>query len=220
MQKVGVPTRISAFTGIPVQVTNFPIDPVGGLSNSDYLPRRAQLARENRRFAAVMGNGSTFLAPVTAIPTTTLTMALVNAEGGKGKDYVIERAWVFHTTGTATMGGMLLGCVTEEQNPVAPPAAYGSTVISSLSGRGTTRAIFANAVTLLGAQPAWFQLTQGNPSGTTFTTTGIVSQGGSGDIEGLALIRPGHMFGMAFYSGAGTTPLYGMGVIWSEVDQH
>ena len=44
--------------------------------------------------------------------------------------------------------------------------------------------------------------------------------GGSGDIEGLALIHPGHMFGMAFYSGAGTTPLYGMGVIWSEVDQY
>ena len=56
------------------------LDFLGAVGVSPVQNAHAIRAAAGARFATVMGNGSTFLAPVTAYPTTTLTMALYNPD--------------------------------------------------------------------------------------------------------------------------------------------
>lgn len=181
------------------------------------LPRELQ-----EHFAAVNGNGSTFLAPITAYPTTTLTMALWNGEPDDGKTYVVDTAFAFLASGTPGAGGALLACVTASRQAINP-TAYANTVVGSLSGgraagasasgAGGTRAVFANAITLAGTTPPWVVLEAESAAGTgaTIATHAVVAK-----VEGRIKLPPGWMLGLSYLSGAGTTPLFGFGVTWYE----
>ena len=170
-------------------------------------------------FHAVMGSG-TFLAPVTAYPTTTLTMALWNSS----VDRVLKPKSVhsFLASGTPGAGGALLACVTSVQQ-VRPTLStgdnggYAGVVVSNLGSRGSpgdTQAAFLNAITLTGKQPAWIVVGAESEAGTGAT---IASHALVADVSGLDLeVLPGHMLGITYLSGAGTTPLYGFGVTWDE----
>lgn len=171
-------------------------------------------------FHAVMGNGSTFLAPVTAYPTTTLTMALYNPAADRVLK--VKQLTEFLASGTPGAGGALLACVTgvAQARPTLSTGAnggYAGTVISALNSRGVpgdTQALLINAITLTGPQPAWFVAGAEPAAGTgaTIGTHGLVADVESWEIE----IYPGHMLGITYLSGAGTTPLYGFGVTWKE----
>lgn len=179
----------------------------------------ADYANEGQAFSANMGQGSTFLAPVTAWPALTLTMALWNPE--RYKRYRIFRVFAFLASGTPDQNGSLVVCVTkiEQARPTLSTghnAGYASTIVGSLDGRGqgSTRAVFINAIAATGEQPAWFVAASepGSSTGATIASHGVIS----GDLGGAPIVEPGNMLGLAMVSGAGATPLYGFGVQWGE----
>lgn len=179
-------------------------------------------AASGRRLAAVNGNGSTFLAPITAYPTTTLTMALYNP-AESGRRYYIDKLFSFLASGTPGVGGLLLACVTSvaQARPTLSTGAnggYAGTVISALNGSGApgdTQAAFVTNITLTGAQPAWVPVAS-EPAATVAATIG--THGLIGEVGGGMEIRPGSMLGLAYLSAAGTTPLFGFGAIWDEYE--
>jgi hypothetical protein len=61
--------------------------------------------------------------------------------------------------------------------------------------------------------PAWFAV------GSSFQAAAAnVGQGdGYADIEGGILVPPRHALGLGILSGTGTSPLYGISVIWTEL---
>jgi hypothetical protein len=196
------------------------LDFLGNPAFSEVLPPKALRAAAGVRFNAVMGNGSTFLAPITAFPTTTLTMALWNSEPDGGKSYFIDRLYSFLASGTPGAGGCLLACVTKERQ-TAPTLStgdnlgYANTKIGGLSGKsaGASKAVFINAITALSA-PAWF-VAEAEPSAGTGAT--IATHAVTAELQGGVVVPPGYMLGLAYLSAAGTSPLYGFGVVWDEI---
>lgn len=177
-------------------------------------PSYVELNRANKIFGAVVGNGATFKAPVTAVPTTTATWAIWNGEPDGGKSYVILQAGFFLASGTAAVGASLIAAVSNIRH--ATQSAYASTVIHSMGGGGkTTKAVLANAVTIAGTQPPWVQLAaDGSLTAAATIGQGLVAR----DLGGLYLVRPGGVFALDVLSGTGTTALYGVSVIWAELE--
>lgn len=185
---------------------SFPVAPVE--------PPNAEAARAGRRFGGgcqIIANG---IAPVTAIPTTTATLALYNGEEDGGASYLIDRLNFWLGSGTPTAGATLM--VAESAGPIAtvPTAMATGYEAASLSGSSSgTKALFATAVTLP-LNPTWvgilstFQLAAAN-----------VGQGdGWAQLDGGILIRPRRALGIAILSGTGTSPLYGVSVQWTELE--
>ena len=175
-------------------------------------------------YHAVMGNGSTFLAPVTAYPTLTLTMALWNPE--KSRKLKVKRLHYFLASGTPTAGSALVACVTpvSQARPTLSTGAnggYASTVVSSLSGGGApgdTKAVFINAITATGPQPAW-AVVGGNTAGEGLAAAVFPGHLGAFDVSDYDfVIGEGKMLGLAILSGTGTTPLFGFGVTFEDED--
>jgi hypothetical protein len=191
----------------------------GSIAVAVVEPFKKERRRAGAGFAAVNGNGSTFLAPVQAFPTTTLTMALWN--GDKKKSYFIDTISAFLASGTPDVGGALLACVTRESQ-AAPTLStgdnggYANTKIGGLSGKlpGATNAVFATAITALSA-PAW-QVVDAKPQVTA--TAKIAAAAFQANIDGGIVVPPGYMLGLTVLAGAGTTPLFGFGVTWDELD--
>ena len=197
------------------------LDFLGAMCVNQVLSPRSLRAAAGARFAGVMGSGSTFLAPVTAYPTTTLTMALWNGDPAGGRSYFIDRITAVVASGTPVVGGALLACVTTvaQARPTLSTGGnggYANTIISGLSGYkgGSSNGILINAITLTGDQPAWFVAAH-QPSNTA--TANIAATGFVAELDGGVLVPPGYMLGMAVLSAAGTTPLYSFGVTWDEV---
>ena len=175
-------------------------------------------------FYVVMGNGSTFLAPVTAYPTTTLTMALYNPE--KGHKLVVKGLDYFLASGTAAAGSGLVACITAvaQARPTLSTGdngGYANTVMSELAGGGkpgSTKGLFINAITLTGPQPAW-AVVGGNPSGVGLASAVFPGHVGSFDVIRYGFeVKEGHMLGVSVLSGAGTSPLFGFGVLFDDLD--
>lgn len=192
----------------------------GSLAVAQVDPKYSELSKHGRLFCAVMGNGSTFLAPVTAYPTTAFTMALYNPEGSD-RIYQILYAFSFLASGTPDQNGALLVAVSRvaQARPTLSTGengGYANSIISSLNGMGAgaTQAVFINAITLTGPTPAWIPI-RSEPGSSTGAT--IASHAKIGAVEGMITVREGHMFGMTELAGAGTTPLYGFGVIFADL---
>lgn len=195
------------------------MDFAGGLQASQLLPPKALRAASGRRYNAVVGNGATFIAPVTAYPTTTATFLLFNGEAAGGRSYFIDTAYAFLASGTNGAGGALLGAVTigsqAAANSGANPAAYSSTVVTSLSGKtGGTKAVLANAWTIVGGTPAW-QVLAGSaaPAAATIGANVLLA-----NVDGGIVVPPGFGLALTVLSGTGTTALYGVGVTWDELE--
>jgi len=168
-------------------------------------------ASAGRRFMGGTQVIASGIAPVSAIPTTTATLALFNTEPDGGKSLVIDQIGMFLGSGTAAAGATLLATVTVGK-PTAPSAAsnYSS---QSCSGRGTSIARWATALTIP-AGSAWIQV-----SSSFQLATANVGQGDmpSGFLGGL-VVPPGYALGLAILSGAGTTPLYSVSATWGELE--
>lgn len=177
---------------------------------------RVEMSRAGRRFYGgnqIIANG---IAPVTAIPTTTATLALFNGEDAGGKSYCIERVNFWVGSGTPTAGATLMATVSPFKLAAAPTAMATGYGVSSASGSTTSsKAIFTTGATvpsITGHTPAWhalhsnFQLAAAN-----------VGQGdGVSDLDGALIVPPQYILGLAILSGTGTTPLYGVSVTWTE----
>lgn len=187
---------------------------IESLAVANVEPRDFELSRAGRRFIGgnqIIANG---IAPVAAIPTTTATLALFNAESAGGKSLVIEQLGFWLGSGTPAAGATLLACVSTRpiaSFPTGMTTGYG---IQSASGSSAaSKALWATAVTLPGT-PAWLQITS------TFQLA--AANVGQGDvitkINGALVVPPQHALGLAILSAAGTTPLYGISSIHSEIE--
>ena len=183
---------------------------LGSLKTAQYEPDRALLSAAGRRYyggCQVIASG---IAPVAAIPTTTATLFLWNGEAAGGASYVIEELNYALGSGTAAAGAALMVCVTNIAQS-APSAASNYASQSCSDGSRATRAVWGTAITV--ATSAWkiasssFQLAAAN-----------VGQGGDPyRPNGALVIPPGYGLGIAILSGTGTSPLYSLSALWSEV---
>ena len=183
------------------------------LSVNQVEPPKYELSRSGRRYVGgnqVIASG---IAPVTAIPTTTATLALYNADADGGVALVIERLGFWLGSGTPTAGATLLACVSN--GPLATPVSANASNYSSSSASASslaTNAFWGTAITIPGG--SWFQALS------TFQAAAAnVGQGdGLAMFEGALVIPPRHALGLAILSGTGTTPLYGISAMWSEIE--
>lgn len=178
---------------------------------------KMEMARSGSMYGGgnqIIANG---IAPVTAIPTTTATLALFNDEEPGGVSLVIDRLGYWLGSGTATAGATLMACVSVSavaSLPTTNATGYGS---ASLSGSTRlTKALWATAVTLPATTSranAWFQVTS------TFQLAAAnVGQGDSyAQFDGALVVPPNYCLGLAILSGTGTSPLYGISATWAEL---
>ena len=159
--------------------------------------RYGELAKETKIFQGVIGNGATFKAPVTAVPTTTATWGLWNGEAA--------------ASGTAAVGATLIATASDAVHG-SVPTAYAASVISNNGGGATTKARLINAATVPGTQPAWAALKSSQQAAATTIGIGEVA-----DVEGLYAINPTYALYIDILSGTGTSALYGISVIWAEI---
>lgn len=176
-----------------------------------------EVARAGRRFAGgnqIIANG---IAPVSAIPTTTATVALYNAEADGGKAYCVDRINFWLGSGTAAAGATLMVAISPSKIATVPTTNATGYASASCSGSANqTKSRWATAVTFPSSPiaPAWvavistFQLAAAN-----------VGQGdGFSEQKGALIIPAGYALGFAILSGAGTTPLYGISAQWTEIE--
>lgn len=180
------------------------------LAVANVEPSRFELSRAGRRFIGgnqIIANG---IAPVTAIPTTTATLALYNAD--PVRSLIIEQLGFWLGSGTPTAGATLLATVS--QGPIASPPTANATGYSNQSASGSSmasRAIWTTAVTLP-LSPAWVQV-----SSTFQLAAANVGQGDLvSNLDGALVVPPLRALGLAILSGTGTTPLYGVSCIYVE----
>lgn len=188
---------------------------IESLSVAQVEDTKAELARAGRRFGGgnqIIANG---IAPVSAIPTTTATLALFNGEDSGGRSLIIDRICFWLGSGTPAAGATLFATVSPSKiatPPTANATGYGSQSLSGSSMR--TKAVWATGVTVpsMPAAPNWiaiqstFQLAAAN-----------VGQGDTySEMSGALVVPPQYALGFGILSGAGTTPLYGISVTWSE----
>jgi hypothetical protein len=198
--------------------TNLAADFLGNLAIDMVLPPKALRAAAGVRYGAVVGNGATFKAPVTAIPTTTATWLLYNGESEGGKSFFIDTLFAFLASGTNGAGAALLAAVTlssqSKTNSGANPAAYSGAVISNLSGKANgSKAVLANAWTISGDQPAWLTVAKSEAA----AAATIAAQVLHAEIGGGLIVPPGYGLAITVLSGVGTTALYGVGATWDEI---
>jgi hypothetical protein len=185
------------------------------LAVAQFEPARAAATAAGLRFVGgnqIIANG---IAPVAAIPTTTATLALYNGENAGGRSLFIEQIRFWLGSGTAAAGATLFACVSPTVIATAPSMATGYGVSSASAGGARSAAVFGTAVTVPTSPftPAWFAV------GSSFQAAAAnVGQGdGYADIEGGILVPPRHALGLGILSGTGTSPLYGISVIWTEL---
>lgn len=169
---------------------------------------RAAAGRRYMGGTQVIASG---IAPVTAIPTTTATLALYNTAPDGGKCLVLDQIGFFLGSGTPTAGATLLVTVSNGKLASVPSAASNYSSMSC-SGVGTSIARWATAVTIVNG--AWIQL-----SSTFQVAAANVGQGDMPNALGGGLIvPPGYALGIAILSGTGTSPLYSVSATWDELE--
>lgn len=171
-------------------------------------------------FAALNQKGKLFqgahtvgLAPVTAIPTTTAVIALVNTNGDGGESLIIRSVSTFLVSGTPTASGTLLAGVSVGKIASLPTAHMSNSYSAPCRGRASASNAFFQASTLP-ATAVWAPIQ--NFVMLAAATIGQGPYGARQMFDGEFIIPPGHAFHLAVFSGTGTTPLYGHGITWGE----
>lgn len=169
----------------------------------------AEMSRAGRRFNGIgVAAGA---APIQAIPTTTATHALYNADSRKA--YVLDSIGTYLLSGTAT-AGLSVFVIVSPITATLPAAATGSLVSSASGGGLTSRAIIATAYTL----PTPAGVAQWGIAGSSVGGVPGVGGGFTQDVKGRIIVPPGKVLGVAFLAGTGTTPLYVPTFTWHEVE--
>ena len=184
---------------------------------SQGLPPLAELARNGKIFTKMVGNGATFKAPLTAIPAiaTAATWFLFNDNDATSKACLIPlRAFAYLASGTVA-AGLALAVQIPKGAQTRFTADYAAVVESSSIGLSTTSgAWLGNAKTMIGAQGAWELFWNGDNA----ATATIMGGGITVDLLGERIIKPQYGMALEVISGAGTTPLFGVGVTFAVCD--
>jgi hypothetical protein len=176
-----------------------------------------ELARAGRMFhggTQIIANG---IAPVQAIPTTTATLALVNTDQAGGRSLVIDQLLPFLGSGTPAAGLTLfltIAAIAAANVPAigaSQPTGYGVAPTRGLST--VSRAVWVTALTLVG-NPVWSAVVGGYQA----AAANVGQSDQPLEVRGALIVPPQYALGIAILSGAGTTPLYGIGGRWGELE--
>jgi hypothetical protein len=170
----------------------------------------AALAQKGKLF---YGGHTVGLAPVTAIPTTTATIALVNTNGDGGESLIIKSVSSYLVSGTPTASGSILCGVSVGKIASLPTAHMTNTYSAPTRGKVAPSNAFFQASTLP-ATAVWMQLQ--NATMLAAATVGQGPYGAPADVNGAFIVPPGYAFHLAMFSGTGTTPLFGWSLVWGE----
>lgn len=170
-----------------------------------------------QRFCAGLQLLSSGIAPKQAIPSLSPTLCLYN--GDSSQSYVVRYIHKWLASGTAAAGSTLL--VALSPNALSPVPTQNATnfkiqKLGPSSTSETSSALLASGVTLPNSPqaPVWisicsdFQLAAAN-----------LGQGDAvTNLNGMIVIPPGYGMGIDIISGSGSSPLYGVTVVWDEVN--
>jgi len=170
----------------------------------------AALAQKGKLF---YGGHTVGLAPATAIPTTTATIALVNTNGDGGESLVIKSVSNYVVSGTPTASGSILGGVSVGKIASLPTAHMTNSYSAPTRGKVAASGAYFQASTIP-ATAVWMQLQ--NAVMLAAATVGQGPYGAPIDLAGMFIVPPGFAFHLAMFSGTGTTPLFGWSLVWGE----
>lgn len=194
--------------GVPLRLTS-----ASSAAVAQTEPPYSEMTRNGKRFhggTQIIANG---IAPVSAIPTTTATLALYNNDNNNnGLSLVIDWLNVFLASGTPAAGLSVFATVAKPTNPPSANATGMGTAALSGTANGS-KALWATALTLP-ALAVW--------SAIASTLQPAAANAGQGDnfvdLGGRIVVPPSYCLGLAIFSGVGTTPLYGVSAHWSEIE--
>ncbi|MCI0635574.1 MAG: hypothetical protein L0206_16915 [Actinobacteria bacterium] len=186
----------------------------GSMAVAQVEPPRTDLGRMGARFCASAGVVANAIAPVVDVPTTASMYVLQNNYAASSRIcLVVEQVGVWHASGTAGLGGMLLGglpgtphasALTNSTGVVGPKSCSASAKIST--------AVWATGATLAAA-PAWIALAD-----LTLISEITIGKGAVVVLDGLFVVPPGGYYA-AFHvlAPTGTTSKFSMSAVWSEM---
>lgn len=176
-------------------------------------PSGAEMTRAGKRF--LLGNSAaiTGIAPVQALPTTTLQWTLWNTS--PEKTLFFETIGMYLTSGTPGVGGILLAAL------VRAPAQVGVSVtgakVSSAADANNSNSglIVKTGVTATDpAAPNWFPIASNpSPNVTAFAGSTYLE---NRNIAGRIAVRPMQGLALNVIAPAGTTPLFAPFAEWCE----
>lgn len=170
-----------------------------------------EMSRAGRRFWLGNSAAITGIAPVAALPTTTATWLLWNAD--PTATYFFEELGFYLTSGTPAAAGAAL--VALVQAPAQVGANYAGVAISSMSnGARQSKAILKQNITITQpAAPNWYPLNDISAPAIVFPAAAGVQ---ARNIQGAIAVPPGQGLAMTILSGTGTTPLFAPFARWVE----
>ena len=168
--------------------------------------------RNGRAFYISNAIGSP-VAPVTAIPTTAVILALYNNEPDGGRSYVLDYVWAFNVavTSVTIFHSGIIGQLGQIREAIPTNAAP---VIKSANGMGK---LDSRARTVVGTTVASFTAGGWFPMGDSWINSVITLPGHSKivNVDGRIIVPPGRYFGLHVLSSI-TTQTYIMGIGWTE----
>lgn len=183
----------------------------GGLKVNQTAPQYHGLAEAGRIYSWSSAT-ATAKAPVTAIPTTAAIFALWNGNAAATRLCLsILRISAWQVSGTAGLGKALIAGLSPTSQTAVTSATNAIKTNLSASAR-TSAATFGTDITL-GGTPSW------NIYGGSDQPAAVQVGGGvTCRLDGEILVPPGYALGLSVLSPVGTTALYGMSVIYAEVE--
>lgn len=203
---------------IPLRSGKAPIDArfthAESLAVAQVEPESYEASRAGRRFG-IAWNGAvpTGIAPVQAMPTTAAQWVLFN--GDSNKSYLVTNVGVYLFSGTAGVGGTVLGALFSAPDQTGLAQAAGVS-ISNLANSGlTSKAVVKSGITLsVPATPLWFPVSALPPVAATVGGQSIPPV----EPKGKIIIPPKQGLALVVFSAAGTTPLFLPMVEWVELE--
>ena len=186
------------------------VNPRGDLMVSLGLPELTDVVRLGESWQV---SNATGVAPLTALPTTTMGFALWNGEPADGKSYIIDSVAVYDNAVDATQSNMTTLFVMNNKTPVSAPSDAALS-IRSLSGRtygGRARTVTTGGCT----NDGWF------PCGTSAPAAAAAA--GSAwkcldvPLRGMYIVPPGGQFNLHSAKAAATATQQIWTIRWHEV---
>lgn len=207
-----------AFSGNAVEEALRGTD-LGSAAVAQVEPLYKEMARGGRKFICFPSSLTTLtgMGPVAAMPTTTAVYYLYNPDSSW---YVVDYLNLITTAGTSAQGASIVGIMTKPTATLPTAGSYHTIVPANPATARSSRSIIAEAYTIPAADAtgknswtAWTFLTSGQ------LLAGTVGGADASDAfrEGRLIIPPGWGLAMAPFSGAGTTPKFGLHAEWSEI---
>jgi hypothetical protein len=184
------------------------------LAMTSFEPHRTELARMGARFGSSGGVVANAIAPVVDVPTTASMYVLQNNYAAASRVcLVVEQLGVWHASGTAGLGGMVIGGLPASPHASALTNSTGVVGPKSFSASAKqSTAVWATGATLASA-PAWVALKE-----LTLISEVAIGKGTVIDLSGLFIVPPGGYYA-AFHvlAPTGTTSKFTMSAVWSEL---